>query len=136
MSEGILDTSVVVDLGRIDRTELPDRQAITTITLGELAVGPLIAVDAAERARRLDHLRQVERAFRGAVLDYDFAAAQAFGGVMAGALSRGRTARRRSSDFQIAAIAVAQRLPLYTANVDDFAGIGGLVVMSVAPPTS
>jgi hypothetical protein len=32
MSTGILDTSVVVDLGRLDPTELPDEQAITSIT--------------------------------------------------------------------------------------------------------
>lgn len=45
MSVGILDTSVVVDLGRLDVAELPDEQAITSITLAESSVGPLIASD-------------------------------------------------------------------------------------------
>ena len=132
MSAGVLDTSVVVDLGRLDRNVLPEKQSITTITLGELSVGPLSAADPAERARRLAHLRLVEEQFASSVLSYDVAAARAFGGVMAGALGRGRTARRRTSDFQIAAIAIAHRLALYTANIADFEGIDGLDVRSVS----
>jgi predicted nucleic acid-binding protein len=126
MSTGILDTCVVIALGRIDPAELPDEQAITTITLGELSVGPLIAIDPAERARRQARLQAVEHTFPNAMLPYDDAAARSFGAVMAGAIERGRPSRGRVSDYQIAAIALANGLPLYTVNVGDFDGIHGL----------
>lgn len=134
MSAGILDTNVVIALGRLDADELPDEQAITTITLGELSVGPLIAGDPSERARRQARLQAVEHDFGESMLPYDQAAARAFGAVMAGALARGRTSRGRVSDFQIAAIALANRLPLYTVNVADFEGIDGLDLRPVSAP--
>jgi hypothetical protein len=131
MRAGILDTSVVVALGQLDPAELPDEQAITTVTLGELSVGSLIATDAAERARRQARLQAVEHDFGEAMLPYDAGAARAFGAVMAGALARGRSSRARVSDFQIAAIALVNQLPLYTINVSDFDGIEGLDVRPV-----
>lgn len=134
MSAGILDTCVVIDLGRLANDELPDEQAITTITLGELGVGPLITDDPNERARRQARLQAAEHAFAEAMLPYDQAAARAFGAVMAGAIARGRRSRGRVSDFQIAAIALANRLPLYTVNVDDFVGIDGLELHPVTAP--
>jgi len=126
MNAGILDTCVVIALGQIDPGELPDEQAITTITLGELSVGPLIAGDPAERARRQAQLQAAEHAFADAMLPYDSAAARSFGAVMAGAIEGGRPSRGRISDYQIAAIALANGLPLYAVNVDDFDGIRGL----------
>lgn len=135
MTVGILDTCVVIALGHVDAGELPDEQAITTVTLGELTVGPLIAADTAERARRQARLQAVEHHFADAILPYDQAAARAFGIVMAGAIERGRRSRARVSDYQIAAIAIANQLPLYTIDVDDFAGIDGLDVRAVGAPT-
>lgn len=135
MTAGVLDTCVVIDLGRIADDELPDEQAITTITLGELSVGPLIAGDPAERARRQARLQAVEHEFADAMLPYDQAAARAFGAVMAGAIARGRRSRVRVGDFQIAAIALSNGLPLYTVNVDDFAGIDGLELRPVTAPS-
>lgn len=44
----------------------------------------------------------------------------------------GRTVRARSHDAMVAAIAIANDLPLYTANPDDVAGIDGLDVRHVA----
>lgn len=130
---GILDTSVVIALGdRIDRDELPVQQAITSITLGELSVGPLMARTPDEQARRQRRLQVIERRFAEATLAYDAVAARVFGGVTAGALHRGRTSRARVADYQIAAIAIANDLPLYTVNVDDFAAIEGLRLMPVA----
>lgn len=134
MTAGILDTCVVIALGQIDATELPDEQAITTVTLGELTVGPLIAAGTAERARRQARLQAVEHHFADAMLPYDQAAARAFGLVMAGAIERGRRSRVRVSDYQIAAIAIANQLPLYTIDVDDFAGIDLLDVRPVGAP--
>jgi tRNA(fMet)-specific endonuclease VapC len=131
---GLLDTCVVIELGggTIDETQVPDEQAITAITIGELSVGPLVAADVAERSRRQLRLQAVEAQFAAATLSYDAAAARVFGRVMAAALRLGRSARVRTSDYQIAAIAIANDLPLYTINVVDFAGIDDLVLMPVA----
>ncbi|MFP5488003.1 MAG: type II toxin-antitoxin system VapC family toxin [Acidimicrobiia bacterium] len=136
MTVGILDTCVVIALGQVDPDDLPDEQAITTVTLGELTVGPLIAADVSERARRQARLQAVEHHFADAMLPYDQAAARAFGMVMAGAIERGRRSRARVSDFQIAAIAIANQLPLFTIDVDDFAGIAGLDLRPVRAPGS
>jgi len=130
---GILDTSVVIGLDEgIDREQLPLQQAITSITLGELSVGPLVARNSDERARRQRRLQVIERRFADATLAYDAVAARIFGGVMAGALQRGRSSRTRVADYQIAAIAIANDLPLYTVNLDDFEAIDGLQLMAVA----
>lgn len=47
---------------------------------------------------------------------------------------RGRTSQLRVSDFQTAAIAVANRLALYTLDADDFAGIDDLDLHTVDTP--
>ena len=38
-SRGLLDTSVVIDLGVVDPDRLPDESAIAAVTLAELAAG-------------------------------------------------------------------------------------------------
>jgi len=48
----------------------------------------------------------------------------------------GRKAGARAYDAMIAAVALANGLPLYTCNPDDFTGIDGLVVVAVAHPAS
>jgi len=57
-------------------------------------------------------------------------------GQLSGALSGfGRTSRRRVGDLQIAATAVAHRLPLYTTDPADFAGLESwLAIVPVARP--
>jgi tRNA(fMet)-specific endonuclease VapC len=132
---GVLDTSVVIALGSIDPDELPEEQAVTTITLGELSVGPLVADDPDEQARRQARLQATEHQFADALVAYDDAAARVFGKVMADALRRGRSSRVRVSEYQIAAIAIANGLALYTSNVDDFAQIDGLDLRAVSAPT-
>ena len=63
-TRGILDTSTVVQLGRLeDAGALPAEPLITAVTLAELAVGPLVAHDESERARRQAHLQQAEADF-------------------------------------------------------------------------
>jgi len=129
--EGLLDTSVVLLLSVLDDPgKLPEFPLVSAITLAELSVGPLVARDDAERAARQAVLQQVEADFDP--LPFDDRAARAFGRVAASLRSAGRTARARSYDAMIAAIALAHGLPLYTANPADFAGIDGLDVRAVA----
>jgi predicted nucleic acid-binding protein len=132
---GLLDTSVVILLPRLrDPAALPDEAFISAITLAELSVGPLVAVTETERAARLAHLQQAEADFDP--LPFDADAARAFGQV-AGALRRsGRKPAARAYDAMIAAIAIANELPLYTCNPDDFAGIDDLTVVAVPHPDS
>lgn len=130
---GILDTSVVIRLSRIDDpTLLPDEPLITTVTLAELSAGPLVATDERERAARQAHLQQAEADFEP--LTFDAPAARAFGRVAAALRQAGRKPAARSYDAMIAAIAITADLPLYTCNPQDFDGIPGLRVVAVPVP--
>jgi predicted nucleic acid-binding protein len=129
---GLLDTSVVIGLERIrDVSALPERPLISTITLAELSVGPLVAHDS-ERAARMARLQQVESDFDP--LPFDAPAARALGRVAASLRQAGRKPAARAYDAMIAAIAVANDLPLYTCHPRDFAGIDGLDVVAVTIP--
>ena len=132
-AEGLLDTSTLLLLPRIDDpSALPDVPLISAITLAELSVGPLVTADEAERARRLAHVQQAEADFDP--LPFDSAAARAFGQVASSLRQSGRKPAARALDALIAATAIANGLPLYTCNPDDFAGIAGLVVRPVPVP--
>jgi predicted nucleic acid-binding protein len=123
---GLVDTSVVIDLDRLDPDSLPIEQAISAITLAELACGPHATENVAERARRQDRLQRVEAAFEPMPFDADVA--RAYGRVYAAVVAAGRKARgARALDLMIAATAIAAGLPLYTRNPDDFAGLSDLV---------
>ena len=131
--EGLLDTSTLLLLPRIeDPSLLPDVPLISAITLAELSVGPLVTADEAERARRLAHVQQAEADFDP--LPFDSAAARAFGQVASSLRQSGRKPAARALDALIAATAIANGLPLYTCNPDDFAGIAGLVLRPVPVP--
>ena len=124
--QGLIDTSVVIDLDQIDADELPVEVAISAITLAELAAGPHATADPGERARRQDRLQRVEATFEPLPVNADVA--RAYGRVYAAVAASGRKARgRRAVDLLIAATAVATGLPLYTRNPDDFAGMSGLL---------
>lgn len=134
-TRGILDTSTLLLLGRLDDTDvLPAEPLITTVTLAELAVGPLVTDDDEERARRQIHLQQAEADFEP--LTFDAGAARAFGGVSASLRRSGRKASARAYDAMIAATALANDLPVYTCNPGDFSGIDGLEVVAVPVPDS
>jgi tRNA(fMet)-specific endonuclease VapC len=127
---GILDTSAVIALGRMtNATPLPAEPLITSVTLAELSVGPLVARDERERAARQAHLQQAEADFNP--LPFDADAARAFGRVAASLRRAGRKPAARAYDAMIAATAIASELPLYTCNPDDFAGIDDLDLRSV-----
>lgn len=130
---GVLDTSTVVLLSRLtDADQLPVEPAITTITLAELSVGPLVTDDDGERAARQAHLQQAESDFEP--LPFDAAAARAFGQVASDLRKAGRTTRARAYDALIAAVAIAEQLPVYTVNPRDFEHISGLEVIAVPHP--
>jgi tRNA(fMet)-specific endonuclease VapC len=129
-ARGVLDTSTLLLLARIeDPSVLPAEPVITAITLAELSVGPLVADSDAERAARQAHLQEVEATFDP--LPFDAAAARAFGRVAASLRRSGRKPGARAYDALIAATAIANALPLYTCNPDDFSGLDGLEVVSV-----
>ena len=51
-------------------------------------------------------------------------------------IGAGRKPRRRVADLMIAAIAIAEELPLFTTNPDDYKGLDSLLtVVSVTRPT-
>jgi len=132
-ARGVLDTSTVILLPQLtDPGALPEEPRITTVTLAELSVGPLVATDARERAARQAHLQQAEADF--APLPFDAAAARAFGQVAAALRRSGRKPAARAYDAMIAATALSNALPVYTANPVDFQGIDGLEVVPVPLP--
>ncbi len=67
-------------------------------------------------------------------LPFDDRSARAFGRVAASLRTSGRTVKARSYDAMVAATAIANDLPLYTANPSDFVGIDGLDVRVVPVP--
>lgn len=132
-ARGVLDTSTVILLERLaDASALPAEPLITAVTLAELTVGPLATDDESERAKRQSHLQQAESDF--VPLPFDASAARAFGGVAASLRRSGRKASARAYDAMIAATALANDLPVYTCNPDDFEGIDGLDVIAVPVP--
>ena len=130
---GLLDTNAVILLRRLTNPDaLPDFPRISTISLAELSVGPLVEATDEERAHRQAHLQQAEADFDP--LPFDSAAARAFGQVAASLRRSGRKSTARAYDAMIAAVAMANALPLYTANPRDFAGIDGLTIVEIAQP--
>lgn len=126
----MLDTSTVIALARVpDAAVLPAEPLITAVTLAELSVGPLLADQESERLARQAHLQQAEADFDP--LPFDAGAARAFGRVAASLRRAGRKPAARASDAMIAAIALANDLPVYTCNPDDFMGIEDLEVVAV-----
>jgi predicted nucleic acid-binding protein len=133
-ARGLIDTSVVIDLERIDPSDLPIEVGVSAVTLAELAAGPHATADPAERARRQDRLQRAEATFEP--MPVDGAVARAYGRVYAAVAAAGRKARgRRALDLLIAATALAAELPLYTRNSDDFAELDNLLEIVAVHPT-
>lgn len=132
-TQGVLDTSTVILLEKLaDANTLPAEPLITAVTLAELSVGPLVAKGESERAARQTQLQQAEADFKP--LPFDADAARAFGSVAASLRRAGRKTTARTYDAMIAATAVANDLPVYTCNPEDFKGIDGLEVVAVPVP--
>ena len=127
---GLLDTSVVIDLEKLNPTQLPSEVAVSALTMAELAAGPHATADAEERGRRQDRLQRAEAAFDP--LPFDADAARAYGRIFSAVVSSGRRARgARAVDLLIAATALAAGLPIYTRNGDDFLSLETLVEVVV-----
>jgi predicted nucleic acid-binding protein len=130
-ARALLDTTVFIaaESGRaIDAELLPDEAAVSVITVAELQVGVLAAPDTATRARRLATLDSVSDI---RTLDVDAAAARAWAQLRVHLAESGR--RVRVNDLWIAAVALANHLPVVTQD-DDFEpvhGVAGLVVIKV-----
>jgi predicted nucleic acid-binding protein len=123
---GLVDTSVVLDLGHIDAAALPEELAVSAISMAELAAGPHATDDLTERAPRQDRLQRAEASFDP--VPFDDRAARSYGRVYAAVLAAGRKARgARAVDLLIAATALANRLPLFTRNPDDFKALEELI---------
>lgn len=85
----------------------------------------------AERARRLDVLQRAENEFDP--IPFDAKAARIYGRLTAAVIATGRKPRRRIADLMIASIAIAEDLPLFTTNPDDFTGLEHL--LTIVPVT-
>lgn len=127
LAAGLLDTSVVIDLERIPVDRLPAQVSISAITMAELSAGPTASNDPYERARRQDRLQRAESVFEP--IPFGTEAARAYGRVYAAVVNSGRQPRRRLADLLIAAVAIAEGLPLLTRNVEDFSGLGDLLTI-------
>ncbi|MBB6175174.1 hypothetical protein HNR23_005316 [Nocardiopsis mwathae] len=124
---GLIDTNVVVLWGAVNADELPERVTISSITLAELSIGPMITSSPSQMAKRLSILQWAESAFDPIPFDSD--AAREYGAVWAATRPAGRDPRRRIADLLIACIAISHRVPLYTVNPKDFRGLEHLLTI-------
>ncbi|SHM97231.1 type II toxin-antitoxin system VapC family toxin [Actinacidiphila paucisporea] len=142
-AQGLLDTNIVILRKWIDPAELPAEVAISAITLAQLSAGPNEVRrneeqsdydEHTERGRRLDILQRAENEFDP--IPFDTEAARIYGRVRAAVIGAGRRPRRRVADLMIAAVAIAEELPLFTTDPDDYKGLDGLLtVVPVTRPT-
>ena len=126
MTDGIADTSLFIaqETGRPLRIEgLPDRLAVSVITIGELRAGVLSAPDVATRDRRLGTLTAA-LALDPIPVDESVAAAWARLRVEL----RARGLRMPVNDSWIAATAIALGVAVVTQD-DDYVELPGLTVI-------
>lgn len=124
---GVLDTCTYIDLDQLDAAALPSVPEITAITMAELHQGVAMARNAAVRAARAEKLGIAIVDFDP--LPFDGDAATRYGSLVALTLEARRDPKPRRLDLMIAAIASSRGLPLYTRNIDDFAGLDDMVTV-------
>jgi predicted nucleic acid-binding protein len=126
---GLLDTSVFIarESGRaLDKARLPERSAVSVVTVGELRWGVLMAVDDEVRSRRLDTLSGATR-LDPVPIDETVAAAWA---LLHQRLKAAGT-KMEINDSWIAATALAHRWPVVTQDDGFPTGIPELMVIRV-----
>jgi predicted nucleic acid-binding protein len=125
---GLADTSVFIarESGRsIDVEAMPDRLAVSVITIGELRAGVLAAADAGTRDRRLDTLTA---ALSLEPIPVDVGVANAWARLRLALRDAGL--RMRVNDSWIAATAMALKVPIVTQD-DDFPTLAELAVIHI-----
>ncbi len=128
MSDGLADTSVFIarESGRPVRVDaLPDRLAVSVVTIGELRAGVLAATDLATRDRRLATLTAA-LILEPVPVDEEVASAWARLRVSL----RDAGLRMAVNDSWIAATALALGVPVVTQD-DDYVEVPGLSVIHV-----
>jgi len=128
VTDALADTSVFIarESGRQLRIEaLPQRLAISVITVGELRAGVLGAADLESRDRRLATLTS---ALRLAAIPVDEAVAEAWARLRVALQQAGL--RMPANDSWIAATAIAFGVPVVTQD-DDYRDVPGLTVIQV-----
>lgn len=130
-ARGLLDTSVFIarETGSaLDDLLLPEESAVSAVTIAELQVGVLAAIDTGVRARRLATLGALSDV---EVLVVDEAVAASWALLRVHLAESGR--RLNVNDLWIAATALTHQIPVVTQD-DDFGpveGVGGLRVVGV-----
>jgi toxin FitB len=130
LSAALLDTSVVIAGDDLRELGLPERAAISVITLGELRAGVVLARSAEARSMRQARLAAIRGAF--APLPVDEQVADQFGDLLALARTSGRS--EKASDLLIAATTSATGRTLHTldARQASLAREAGLAVIGPA----
>jgi predicted nucleic acid-binding protein len=115
---GLLDTSVFVarEAGR-SLAELPEKVAVSVVTIGELQLGVLMAGDAATRARRADTLALARTADP---IPASEAVIVEWARLVAACRGAGVQRTVKLTDALIAATAIEHGLPVVTRD-DDYA---------------
>jgi predicted nucleic acid-binding protein len=126
--DGVLDTNVLIGLeaGTLSDDALPERAAISVMTLAELQVGVLLADSTEQRSRRLETLTFVERMYEP--LPVTAEVARRFSEIVAALRGEGR--RAPVIDALIAATAIEYSVPVITRDAD-MAALPGVDVIWV-----
>jgi predicted nucleic acid-binding protein len=127
----LLDTSVLIarESGRrLDTASVPERTAVSVVTLAELHAGVLAATDTATRARRLATLDAVAIV---EALPVTAEAARHWATLRVRLAEEGRTAK--INDLWIAAVAVANGMDVVSQDndFDTIEAVGGPAVIRV-----
>lgn len=114
----LIDTSVLIDAEGLDLSDYKDHVVVVSaVSVGELAFGLNTGADQGVREARL---RRVLADYE--ILPFGVEEAKLYGVLATLVRAAGRNPRPRRLDLQIAATAAAARVPLLTANPDDFLG--------------
>lgn len=127
MSKAVADTSIFIaqETGR-ELGELPEKIAVSVITVAELELGVLRAADPEARARRLSTLSRVQSTYP--LLSVEPEIASCFARIAAAERARGRRLRRH--DTWIAATAMRHAATVITQD-NDFSSFQEVEVIRV-----
>ncbi len=121
----LLDTSILIDFPAAQVADVADVVAVSAVSVAELHFGVAAARDPLTQLRRRQRVQLILERFD--VLPFDAVTAEYYGVLATLVRERGRNARPRRMDLQIAATAARHNLTLLTRNGDDFAGLESAV---------